>query len=139
MVCCVVYLFSLILAFCTPYEYQCYDQSCISNDLVCDGNPDCSTGEDEQYCGSGSQSGIDEHNLKFENVWSLLLSLLPLFSLFVFFFHLRMVFFFFLGGELVLFFFFCCLDPNSNETIKMFWFCFSFLFFLSFFRFFSVF
>lgn len=35
---------------CPRYEYMCSDGKCISKAYVCDGYPDCSTGEDESNC-----------------------------------------------------------------------------------------
>ncbi|XP_015794713.1 basement membrane-specific heparan sulfate proteoglycan core protein isoform X1 [Tetranychus urticae] len=35
---------------CSPYEFRCYDTTCIERERRCDGRPDCNDGSDEQYC-----------------------------------------------------------------------------------------
>ena len=36
--------------------FECPAEKCISQDLVCDGNEDCSDGSDEERCAAGSKS-----------------------------------------------------------------------------------
>ncbi|XP_053212731.1 basement membrane-specific heparan sulfate proteoglycan core protein-like isoform X3 [Panonychus citri] len=41
---------------CSPYEFRCYDQSCIDRELRCNGRPDCRDGSDEQFCHDSQDS-----------------------------------------------------------------------------------
>ena len=37
-------------ATCKPQSFECLDKQCINNDWVCDGEIDCTEGEDEKDC-----------------------------------------------------------------------------------------
>ena len=39
---------------CDPAQYQCEDESCIDQSLVCNGQYDCADGSDEYSCGEFS-------------------------------------------------------------------------------------
>lgn len=39
-----------LIAFCRSWDFQCDDGECIPDIFQCDGEQDCSSGEDEMNC-----------------------------------------------------------------------------------------